>query len=740
MSDRSAPLVIDLADVPADSMGLVGHKAARLAELVRSGFRVPGGVVVTTAANGIADDEVLGVMPSLGDDARFAVRSSAVAEDLDDASFAGQYRTELDVTRAGLPAAVGRVRASSVDAAVDAYRAARGVRGEDGAIAALIQPMIAARAAGVAFSADPVSGDRSTVVVTAVRGIGDALVSGTADADEWDVRAGRASVRRQPAGILDEALVSEVADLARRVADRAGEPQDIEWAHDGRELWLLQARPLTGLPPIVAWEAGVPGVFTRNLRFGEWIGGPVTSLFESWLLTTMEERLHEIHAREFGMLAPRPRHVIVNGWYFYSLEFLPLTLRALRRSLPGLLRRTLRNPRRGLIWLGPLARFGAPIFEREWREELAPRYAKAVEDASARVETASPDELVRLVDELAVLAGESFSSITVVAGSVYKDEMFLARFYGRHLAPRIGGSHLALLGAATGPVAPPPHAVTTIDWAYPTLGELGGQVLASVPAERLVAAVRDRDAARSAAREALGGSARRRRSFERMLARADHGARVREEQVAAWTAPWPAMRRAIVRLGERLVTTGALGSVDDVWFLTRVELVDALGSPDRAPTAAALDARRRAVSDAGRLSPPVIIGRPSALIRRLIVDGRRDVGAATPDDRTLLIGVPASPGRVTGRVRVIHDPAQGDALEPGEILVAPVTAPAWTPLFARAAAVVTDIGSVQAHASIIAREYAIPAVVGCGDATRRLVDGQLVTVDGAAGRVDKPER
>jgi pyruvate,water dikinase len=87
-------------------------------------------------------------------------------------------------------------------------------------------------------------------------------------------------------------------------------------------------------------------------------------------------------------------------------------------------------------------------------------------------------------------------------------------------------------------------------------------------------------------------------------------------------------------------------------------------------------------------------------------------------------------------VRVVRGPESFDELQRGEILVAPITAPAWTPLFELAAAVVTDVGSVAAHASIIAREYGIPAVVGCGDATARLHTGMLVTVDGTRGNVE----
>jgi pyruvate,water dikinase len=109
---------------------------------------------------------------------------------------------------------------------------------------------------------------------------------------------------------------------------------------------------------------------------------------------------------------------------------------------------------------------------------------------------------------------------------------------------------------------------------------------------------------------------------------------------------------------------------------------------------------------------------------------------ARPSDEALVSGVPASAGRATGLVRVIRGPDDFDQLRPGEILVAPFTAPAWTPLFTRAAAVVTDVGSAAAHASIIAREYGIPAVVGCGDATARLATGMRVTVDGTTGNVE----
>jgi pyruvate,water dikinase len=104
-------------------------------------------------------------------------------------------------------------------------------------------------------------------------------------------------------------------------------------------------------------------------------------------------------------------------------------------------------------------------------------------------------------------------------------------------------------------------------------------------------------------------------------------------------------------------------------------------------------------------------------------------------DSQALNGVAGSPGVVRGTARVIHSLAEAGKLQPGDVLVAERTLPPWTPLFATAAAVVTDIGGVLSHCAIVAREYRIPAVVGTGRATKTFHDGQLLEVDGDAGIV-----
>ena len=135
------------------------------------------------------------------------------------------------------------------------------------------------------------------------------------------------------------------------------------------------------------------------------------------------------------------------------------------------------------------------------------------------------------------------------------------------------------------------------------------------------------------------------------------------------------------------------------------------------------------------LAAPLTLGHPMRLIGDVIERAAQEARGPRQVGHDAIVRHPASAGRATGPVRIVHGPHDFAAFRYGDVLVAKATAPAWTPLFARAAAVVTDGGTLAAHASLVAREYAIPAVVATGDATQRLHPGQLVTVDGTAGTV-----
>ena len=200
------------------------------------------------------------------------------------------------------------------------------------------------------------------------------------------------------------------------------------------------------------------------------------------------------------------------------------------------------------------------------------------------------------------------------------------------------------------------------------------------------------------------------------------------------------MLRTCIRLiGEHLVASGVVERADDVLFCTQNEVCRRLAG--NADSMVAIVRERRHLWQRQRsLVAPLTLGQPARLIGDVIdravqeARGEREVGEG------VIVGQPASAGRATGPVRIMQGLQDFSGFRTGDVLVAKATAPAWTPLFARAAAVVTDGGTLAAHASLVAREYAIPAVVGTGDATVRLHSGQLVTVDGAAGTVTPHEK
>lgn len=239
--------------------------------------------------------------------------------------------------------------------------------------------------------------------------------------------------------------------------------------------------------------------------------------------------------------------------------------------------------------------------------------------------------------------------------------------------------------------------------------------------------------ARFAARRPRDTAALRKR-----LARVSAYYRAREAGRSEWVRAVGVTRAFLLRAGE---LTG-VGS--DVFFLDQAEFLRLLAG-DRAPLERV--PARRAAYDHYRSLPPyprMIRGRFDPERWAADPDRRTDLYDAADDGEPSsrpsaagpLRGVPGAAGVVEGTVRVVTTPAEGERLLPGEILVASVTNVGWTPLFPRAAAVVTDIGASLSHAAIVARELGVPAVVGCGDATARLSSGDRVRVNGGEGTVE----
>ncbi|PZG22520.1 PEP/pyruvate-binding domain-containing protein [Nonomuraea aridisoli] len=322
-------MVLDLTEIHAETLADVGGKAANLGELTKAGLPVPPGRVLTTQAyrriaHGLETsgddlaararrhlleapvppdvrDAIVAAYASLGDDVPVAVRSSATAEDLPFASFAGQQDTFLNVVgEQAVVEAVRRCWASLWTDRAVAYRESNGIDHASVSLAVVLQVMVDASVAGVMFTANPVTGRRREIVIDASPGLGEAVVSGAVNPDRFVVfdgrilerRAGdkRVAVRPLPAGgtervetavsglCLTDGQVRELAALGARVEEHYGAPQDTEWAldRDGRFL-LTQARPITTLYPLP--EPKGPGLrvyFSLNVVQG--VMGPLTPM------------------------------------------------------------------------------------------------------------------------------------------------------------------------------------------------------------------------------------------------------------------------------------------------------------------------------------------------------------------------------------------------------------------------------------------------------------------------------
>ena len=207
----------------------------------------------------------------------------------------------------------------------------------------------------------------------------------------------------------------------------------------------------------------------------------------------------------------------------------------------------------------------------------------------------------------------------------------------------------------------------------------------------------------------------------------------REDALADIGLAWPAMRRMLLELGARLAAAGVIVAPDDVFWLRHAELRAAAVEGATRPLGEDVEQRRALWRGRRRAPAPQMLPVAAPWVRRSL----RPFMPAGDQDQSgdVIRGVAASAGTVTAPARVLAGPEDAGSMRPGDVLVARMTTPAWTSLFAMASAVVTDVGGPLSHSSIVAREYGIPAVLGTGVATTRLVSGSPIRVDGDAGTV-----
>ena len=211
---------------------------------------------------------------------------------------------------------------------------------------------------------------------------------------------------------------------------------------------------------------------------------------------------------------------------------------------------------------------------------------------------------------------------------------------------------------------------------------------------------------------------------------------IREEVAFHFGYTWCVLRPMAHELGRRLVAAGTFQEPTDVYFLVTEELqraVAARAKGEPLPALGTLAAERRQLREARkRHHPPGTVPEEASNIKGIAF---KETQIKNDDASDTMRGFAVSSGRVTAPASVVLGPAEFDNMLPGSILVSPLTTPAWTQLFAHAVGLVTDMGSILAHGSIVAREYGIPAVLGVGNGTVRIKHGQMLTIDGDAGTV-----
>lgn len=862
--------VLSLQDSQA-VLETVGGKGASLARLAGAGLPVPDGFHVTTAAYRVfvaANDLYSGILAALqavdpdrpasletasraigdlflrgmipprvaqaiveayaglsGAEPVVAVRSSATAEDLGEASFAGQQETYLNIQ--GIERvldAVKRCWASLWTARAIGYRARRDIGVEGLSLAVVVQRLVPAEAAGVLFTANPVNGRRNEAVINASWGLGEAVVGGEVTPDTYvvdketsrvldrriaqkDVMTVRVNggTRNEPvpedlrnAPVLNEMQAADLVRLGLQIETLYGDPRDIEWALADGAFAIVQARPITALPepmadPPTEWPMPNPkGKYSRGSII-DFMPDPLTPLFASLMLPAIGEGMHRMMDEMVGGKAPDflDHYVLtINDYAYMTMDYKPgdlwWMLINLLLGMPRLLKAS----------------------ERHWEQVAHPRYAEAAARWKARSPAAmDASELEQgvwalmqamscyltalMIDTLGVAAGSEmlfttvyqkliqregdppaptyllgFDSLPIQAEKALYD---LAQGCREHedLAAYIQRTPVAQLAGQLGHDEAPPgvdgdewrvwqerfqayldrygHSIYDLDFSKPIPAHDPTPLLQALqaflrgqgrdPHERQQRLLQQREQAIAAVRERTRGL--KRKIFDKTLGWAQSHTLLREDSIFEIGLAYPTLREMLFELGRRLVRAGAIVEPDDVFWLERDELTRSAIALDQGAQVA--DFRVRIEQRKMKWRAEKSVTPPGQLPKRerifgIKMDAFMPVDAAEQTDKVLK-GIGASPGRVTASARVLHGPEDFVQMQPGEVLVADITTPAWTPLFALAVGIVTNVGGPLSHGSIVAREYGIPAVLGTGVATKRIQSGRQVTVDGDAGTV-----
>ncbi|MBD2103140.1 glycerol-3-phosphate acyltransferase [Leptolyngbya sp. FACHB-261] len=742
----------------------VGAKAARLSELKRQGYAVPMGWVLAPGD----DVEMLVEYLQPTVQSPLVVRSSAVGEDSESASAAGQYESILNVTnRQELREAVARCLASYHQPEAMRYRQDLGVAEES--MALLVQQQVRGQFSGVAFSRDPVDG-RDGVAIETLPGGAAQVVSGQVTPLRYRVFKGevQSSQTATPPTIQEPSteLLQQVAQLAQALESQAsGVPQDIEWTWDGQQLWVLQARPVTTLLPIwtrrIAAEV-IPGLI-RPLTWS--VNRPLTCGVWGELFTlVLAERAQGLDFNETATLHRSQAYfnVTLLGQLFQrmglpaeSLEFLTRSsgsasfgrppLGSTLRNVPGLLRLVSRElalvrdfkrddrrlfiptleqleqarPQTAQVWLAQVEQILVVLQRATYYSILAP-LSLALRCKLLRIpdNQLSGDQTpeVMALRELSQLAAE-IRNLAVVSEAL-TENLSAQKLWARLQHNPEGQAVLRQFDAFLN--------------RYGYLSEVGTDI--AVPTWReqpeplrqlLLSAVRNPAPTPT-------GSTSSPKSGSWLWQTGQVRSQLKGRITEVYSRLLAHLRACFVAIEAQWLSEGRLAQAGDIFFLTLEEVRAAVRAADSDLTARVAERRQQFKQDAHFTPPNLVYGNTVPM---------PDLEASRQpleSQGTVLRGIGASAGQFTGTVRVLRNLSEAMEVSVSRetVLVVPYTDSGWAPLLAQAGALIAEVGGRLSHGAIVAREYRIPAVMDIAGATQRLRDGQQVRVDGTSGTVE----
>jgi pyruvate,water dikinase len=751
----------------AGSPDLVGAKASNLGILLRAGFPVPPGWVVPVGA--ALDDALRAELAALPE-GRYAVRSSGQHEDLAGLSFAGQYQTLLDVSRAELPEAVAQCLASVDGGPVRAYLDQHHL--DAGGMAVIVQQLIPAGYAGVAFTLNPLTGADTELVIEYTPGLGEALVSGQVE----PLRGSFDWMAEGPVSLpgLDDAIARELVDACVAAQQLFGFPLDIEFAITDR-VWLLQARPVTRIT-----HTGLDDVWTT----ADFKDGGVSAGACKQYMWSLYEYIWEHAMADFLVTSKliEQQRLRKLGRMFYGRPYWNLSVvKEVMARVPGYCERdfdeefgiqpnydgpgerTRTNPAT-LLRLVPAA-WAQHKFLAEREAEapaLAERLAALIERRLAELPTlgdlAELERAFRRLTQQDYLFSEStyFWQIflNTIHQSLFRDSLgkvadsqtYLQLLGGlddvSHTRPfrdlwalsrrlrRAGrpaeladlDEHLSRFGY---------HSDKELDVSHPNYWEQPEVVLEKLQQLCAVDSSHAPELGQSAQYQTYQDALQRlRQAVGSRKARTLRGKVERMRELLWWreefrdysTRMYDVIRRYTMALGREYEAAGFIAD-DDIWYVPVAELWHFAEDHDVAALRQTV-ARNRRYYNAYRnhLSENEI--------------GPEFHAVAKPATGGELCGIGCSVGQVTGTARVIDGLEDIGRLRPGDILVTRFTDTGWTEKFALVRAVVTEYGGMLCHAAIVSREYGVPCVVALKGATSAIRDGATICVDGGAGLVE----